>query len=59
VDLAFDAGIVGLSKNVGLYALEGAFAVCSSRTFVVPASGGAAHAYGPVIGDMVLLSWSR
>ena len=34
-------------------------AVCSSRTFVMPASGGAARAYGPVIGDMALLSWSR
>jgi Tol biopolymer transport system component len=34
-------------------------AVCSSRTFVIPASGGRAHAYGPVIADMVLLSWSR
>jgi Tol biopolymer transport system component len=34
-------------------------ALCSSRTFVVPASGGTAHPYGPVIGDMVLLSWSR
>ena len=34
-------------------------AICTSRTFVVPASGGSARAYGPVIGDMVLLSWSR
>jgi Tol biopolymer transport system component len=34
-------------------------AVCANRTFVAPASGGNARAYGPVIGDMVLLSWSR
>jgi len=36
-------------------------ALCSSRAFVVRVSGGnaSAHGYGPVIGDMVLLSWSR
>jgi WD40-like Beta Propeller Repeat len=34
-------------------------AVCSQRAFVAPSSGGPARAYGPVIADMLLFSWTR
>jgi len=33
--------------------------VCASRVFIVSASGGKARPYGPVVGDMGPLSWSR
>jgi dipeptidyl aminopeptidase/acylaminoacyl peptidase len=34
-------------------------ALCSQRTFAAPASRGKARAYGPVVADMLLFSWTR
>jgi WD40 repeat protein len=48
-----DGRYIAFSRPVRCYE------VCASRVFIAPASGGKAHAYGPVIGDMGPLSWSR